>query len=218
MGKDTAVIQAKTLGSVAALSIFMAVAIGSVAWACSAQPRIYGVELLGPAGAHVTVRGEAFPHGSEGIMASGEPVRIRWNGSSGPQVASVVPNAEGTFAASVTIPDVSPGVYFLTAGTEDRTVSRTAFEVVPSATIRYARTEAGSFKSVSSDVWNGLNRTVQSGDGRPLALASSPSSSVMIAGGALFAVGLGGLGSVLILTMIRRRRGAGPGAMIRTTS
>lgn len=107
-----------------ALALVLSVA--SMAWACTAQVNVIG-PLSGAPGSEVTVKGGAAP--------ANEQVFILWNALDGQRLATTTANGGGDFSATVTVPEVAPGVYFMVIAGEDRSegVARMAFEVTPAA-------------------------------------------------------------------------------------
>jgi hypothetical protein len=67
-----------------------------------------------------TVHGEGAP--------AGATVELRWNAVKGPVLAKTTANGDGTFSASVSAPNVAPGIYVLIAKVGDN-VGRAAIEV-----------------------------------------------------------------------------------------
>lgn len=104
----------------------------SAAWACTYLPTVIGLSSTSaPSGSTVEVFGQ-------GVGLAGEPVELRWNSVEGPIVATTLSTAGDNrteFAATMTVPDVAPGVYVVlamdpTGQTTEPT--RTTFQVTPS--------------------------------------------------------------------------------------
>lgn len=103
--------------AIAAVALF-----GSVAWACTPQSIIYPVTpIAAPPMEKVVVAGELLQPG---------PAEIRWNALNGPNLAAVEKtDAELGFSVEATLPEVSPGVYYLLLVSGDKVVARSAVEV-----------------------------------------------------------------------------------------
>lgn len=89
--------------------LFAVAAVGllgaSLAWACTGEGTISSLSAAsGPAGSQVTVNGTSFAHSTT--------VLIRWGANDGPILAQPAPPS---FAATVTVPDVAPGLYMIFA-------------------------------------------------------------------------------------------------------
>lgn len=108
------------VGGAAGLGAVLIVA--SVAWACTSFQTITPSATAGEAGTRITVSGSnAKAHA---------PVTLRWDSRHAAAAAHATAGADGTFEASVVVPDVAPGVHVLLATDGDGTVARTAFEVL----------------------------------------------------------------------------------------
>lgn len=93
----------------------------STAWACTNFIRIENVSpaTLQPS-ASASVRGVD--------AVAGSTVELRWNKLTGPVLAVAQADAYGAFAAEVQVPNVTPGLYVLTATSEGH-VARSAIQV-----------------------------------------------------------------------------------------
>ena len=102
------------------------VAAASLAWACAPQGAVAVNPASGDSGAVVTVTASGFPNGI--------PVNVRWNGSSGPILASGVGPA---YTATFVVPAAGAGAYTIFAATADEhathTEARVAFVVTGTA-------------------------------------------------------------------------------------
>lgn len=102
--------------------------LGSTAWACTAFTSLTGPKA-GVAQSQVTVEGESLIRERD----ADQEVELRWNASDGPLLAKVTTDNVGSLSATVTVPDVAPGIYFIMAIAGDAGVARMSFEVLPSA-------------------------------------------------------------------------------------
>jgi hypothetical protein len=93
----------------------------SSAWACTNFIRIDNV-----APATLQPSTSASVRGVDAV--AGSRVELRWNRVTGPVLAESVADANGTFVAQVQVPNVTPGLYVLTA-TSDGHVARSAIQV-----------------------------------------------------------------------------------------
>jgi len=175
----------------------------SVAWACTYQPRIFGLTAVaGAPGTSVTVSGQA-------AASQGQQVEIHWNGATGPKLSVATADAGGNFSVPVTIPAAAPDVYFIVAVAGTTGVARSAFEVTAPAPAARSSSAADTGRASQSDAWNGgfsQTRTSTSSAASvvdPAAQAgSTPGLAIglgLLAGGGLV---LGGLG----VATARRRR------------
>ena len=96
----------------------------SLAWACVPRGAATVNPTSAPSGSTVSVAVSGFPN---------TPVDVRWNGLSGPRVASGVGPA---FTVDVTVPAVAPGAYVISAAVTDEhathSEARVPFEVTGS--------------------------------------------------------------------------------------
>ncbi len=168
-------------------------AIASVAWACTFQPRFVSLtDQAGPKGSTVTVTGQG--------AAPGGAIQLRWNGVKGPQLAAATADDVGSFTASATVPDVSPDIYSLVVVTPNG-VSRAAFEVTPDAPLQAATTGP-----VHSSVWGDPAEKSTSFGARDTNQSLGGSSSNFDTGAALLGVGMVSLASAAGIAAVRRRR------------
>lgn len=115
----------KMVSRMAGVAVVLVLTAASAAWACTGQPRIYGLSSTsGAAGTAVTMSGSgAVPN---------SPVEIRWNGVEGTKLAETTADGAGQFSAVVRVPSVAPGTYTLTA-VSNGTVARHVFDVAGAA-------------------------------------------------------------------------------------
>lgn len=178
-------------------AVFVVVLAGaSAAWACSAQPRVFSVAPQAAAsGDTVLVSGDGAP--------AATPVDVYWNSLEGKSMGRTTSDAEGTFAISVTVPEVPAGIYSIafmaSPGVGERSagnaagVGRMSFQVVADEPASVA-SAAGS----RTDLWSrdsGSEGSASSSQGLPLALGVS-----------LFSIGLVALLGGFTLATTRRRR------------
>jgi len=154
----------------------------SLAWACSQAAGFSALTQAGPVGTTFVATATGY---------SG-PVEIHWNSADGPVVST--PVRAGAF--SVTVPDVSPGVYYLVFATKDAGVGRMAFDVTPSAGV--SRSSAG----VPADLWSGFSTGSSSLDGTSVRATNSTNSA---AGLGLLGLGLMMTAGVTVLALRRSR-------------
>ncbi len=159
-------------------ALALVLSVTSMAWACTAQVNVMG-PLSGAPGSEVTVKGGAAP-------ANGQ-VFILWNALDGQRLATADTNGAGDFSATVTVPEVAPGVYFMVIAGEDRSegVARMAFEVTPAA---------------------GAQPILQPVAELATAGANQSSDAGLAAGAVLLAVGLVALFSGITVAAVRRTR------------
>lgn len=138
-----------------------------------------------PAGTTVAVTGAS-------VGAPEGQVQIRWDSVTGPVLGTADVNADGNFAASVAVPETTPGVHSLVVVAEGTGVARTSFEVSPAAP---------ATRPAALDVPAPLAR-------QGAAPAPSDPSSALTVGASLLAVGLVALFSGVTLAGLRRRRRA----------
>jgi len=161
-------------GAAAAASVIA----GAAAFACTNLATLNLSSTAGKAGDSVTVTGSSFRVNSANVSAS-DPVVLRWNGTEGTQLASVVPDKAGNISATFAIPEGQPGYYVIVATQKDAkgvdaygTPARASFQIL-----------GANGQSVVTPAVSSAGSTV----------ASSPSSSGIIA----LTVGLGALGLAL---------------------
>lgn len=92
----------------AATALAVGLSYAALAFACSPQATISVTPTSVQPGDRVTVSGIAFAGA----------VQVRWNGASGPLLASVSPEGQ-SFVTTVTIPDVAPNAYVIIATARD---------------------------------------------------------------------------------------------------
>ena len=148
-------------------------AMASMAWACTNLIRIDGVSpsVEQPA-ASVVVRGAQ--------AVGNSTVHLRWNRVDGPVLAEARADGAGSFSATMDVPQVSPGIYVITA-TSEGNVARAAMAV-------------------------GLGGALTPYDAGA-ALAASPDGSGSSTGMTVLAVGLLLLASGTVVVWARRTRG-----------
>jgi len=134
-----------------------------------------------PQGSEVTLQGQVV--GVQPVMD------IRWNGLSGPKVGEARVMA-GSFSASISVPDVSPGVYTLVGVSGDRAVVRAPFEVTG---------QDLAVSTVEPSAWAGSSV-------RPQPALAPSGSSGLLPGAALLSVGLVALFTSVTVVSVRRRR------------
>jgi len=183
---------------------------GSFAWACTPQAHMQIIPpAFGPAGTQVAVTG--------GTAYGSAPVEVRWNSPDGPVLASVqsLTATQGVFHAQVTIPVVSPDVYYLVAVVQGRGVARAAYEVTTAEDSAEQTSAAGTppAKGVSNDLWSGLAASTgaypASTGAYPAqagaALSQAPASKGLMAGMGLLALGTMALTAGAVLAFGRKR-------------
>ncbi len=104
----------------------------SGAFACANISTLSLSPSHGTAGARVTVTGTSYSLNPPVL-----PVVVRWNGTEGPELARVTPNAKGEINVAITIPAAVPGYYVVVAMQRDArgvdrygTPSRAAYQVL----------------------------------------------------------------------------------------
>ena len=113
-----------TLGAVIGLALIVGVA--TTAFACTYIPHLYAVApTAGSPGTDISLEGST----AAGVSA----VTVRWNGLRGQVLATVTPDSQGNFKATVKVPTVSPGMYFVVADAGGTDVARAPFQVTGSA-------------------------------------------------------------------------------------
>lgn len=165
----------------------------SAAWACTFNVAVNPLSVLaGPPGTEVTVTG---------LSPTTEPVQIRWNGLSGPVLATVVPRDLGerpmTFSASVKIPDALPGVHYLVAvgdnGNTKPSWTRAAFRI-PRSGPALGQGDPVTPDSSPQPLWSADDTSGSAPDGG------------LGAGLVLLGIGGGGLVAAAALLGLRRHR------------
>jgi len=191
---------AAAVGGFASLAALAGV--GSSAWACTGAAASTSISpKVGMVGAQVTVAGTGY---------AGAPVEIRWNGTTGPLLATAVgPN----FSVAVNVPaNTAPGMFYIAAVQRDGAggvsykVADT-FEVTAPATATPTSSAGPSAASATGDLWSAFapgSEPVPSSD--VTTAAESPTSRNLAIG-----VGLMGIGSAAVfggfaVATVRRRR------------
>lgn len=125
-------IRFRRVGAVMAVVLSVVMGWGGLAWACTAQPKILSVS---PVAATEGVNAEAAPGAGTAVIVTGDavaseaPVEIRWNAATGPAIGVATSDTEGNFIVPATIPEASPGIYYVVATIDGVGVSRMAYEV-----------------------------------------------------------------------------------------
>lgn len=159
------------------------VSLASLAFACTAQPRVFSVlPQSAPAGSTVEVGAEAV--GSRG------PVEIRWNGVEGPVLATAEPSPAGTLSLPLKVPETPPGVYSLVFVTPDQGIGRAALEVTSSGAVQ-------AVPAPEAPLWSAASRPISSPKG---------SSPAILAGAGLLAFGLVAVFGGFAVAGLRRGR------------
>jgi len=177
---------------------------GSFAWACTTQANLQIIPpAFGPAGTQVPVTGGT---GVSGVV----PVELRWNSPDGPLLATVqsLATQDGVFHAQVTIPAVSPDVYYLVAVVQGQGVARAAYEVTGAADSSEQTPATGTrpAKGVASDLWSGLSASTGASSAQSgAALSQAPASKGRVAGMAFLALGAMALTGGAVLAFGRKR-------------
>jgi hypothetical protein len=87
----------------------------SAAWACTSLASLNLSSATGNAGDTIHVNGSSFsPDGG-----SGPPVVVHWNGTGGPVLATIQPDATGTISGAFQVPQAAPGLYVVVATQTD---------------------------------------------------------------------------------------------------
>lgn len=158
------------------------------AWACTAQVGVAPLPIQAAApGSEVVVSGNSSTPGN---------VEIRWNGMRGPVLATALADKGPygvAFEAPVTIPQVSPGVYYLVVAGGDQGVGRTAVEVTAAPGLASSTAPAAA-----AAAWDPIPA--------PPVLAAVESRAPVEVGVALFTVGLITLVAGFGVAGVRRRR------------
>lgn len=167
---------ARRMATVAFGGVAALVAAAGMAWACTGQPvmQLAG-QPMGEAGSRVALNVLASP------QLEKAPVSVHWNALNGPTLATASLSAEGG-KMEVTVPQVSPGVYYLVLDAGEAGVGRAAFEVTAPAGVAAER-----------NAWDPGER--------PASRTSGP----LAAGMGMLAVGLVGLGGFGLVTAARSR-------------
>ena len=161
-------------GAAAAASVIA----GAAAFACTNLATLNLSSTAGKAGDQVTVTGSSFMVNSANVSAS-DPVLLKWNGTEGAQLASVVPDKAGNISATFAIPEGQPGYYVIVATQKDA-----------KGVDAYGTPARASFQILGA---NGQSVVAPAASSAASTVGSSPSSSGIIA----LTVGLGALGLAL---------------------
>ncbi|MGH2772625.1 MAG: hypothetical protein ACRDIU_05755, partial [Actinomycetota bacterium] len=159
------------------------VGVSAYAWACTGQSYITPLVRNRPATERNTTQVQAVALGKVGVegrsTASG-PVSVRWNTANGPILATVTVNGDQMFSASVTVPQASPGVYYLILTSGTSRLAGTAIQIV----------EPGSAAktAVSDGLWSGFSSDGPAAD--TVEAAAPKASPTAAAGVALLATGV----------------------------
>jgi len=134
-----------------------------------------------------------------------KPAEIRWNASNGPLLAQVTPGPTGNFSTELSLPQASPGVYYVVLTSAAKDVARVAVQV----------TEPGSSssRSVSSGLWTGFGTANGSTDAVEVSSAtrSVAPGAGMLAGIGLAAFGVAASAMGLSIAALNKRRAAKAG-------
>ncbi|MGI8425236.1 MAG: hypothetical protein ACR2FO_00835 [Actinomycetota bacterium] len=192
-------------------AVFSTLAIGSFAWACTAQPQVFLLmPQAGPSGVEVTVSGQ---------MTTTGPVEIRWSGngiSEGLKLADSFVGPGASFSVPVQIPESKPGVYYITVEAGDRSMARASFEVTGETAVSTASSSgttgsAAQSRAVSTDLWRGFSAESGSSPqaGGDLSVSDAPLNGGVAMGLGLSAIGAIALGGLATVALQRRRIEAG---------
>ena len=177
--------------------------VASTAWACSVAAASTSISpKVGAAGTEVTVSGSSYAPG---------PVEIRWNGASGPVLATTQgPN----FSQVVTVPaETTGGMAYIAAVQRDGAGAVTykvadTFEITDPVAAGTAASGVSS-ATATGDLWSGFapgSAPSTSADATTPASGASPSSWNLTLGFGLMVVGSGALFGGFALAEVRRRR------------
>jgi len=151
----------------------------------------------------VTIRGEAIaPEGG---------VEVLWEGTKGRQLGAAIADDRGNFSITVTIPQAPPGVYSIVASAKGSGLARTPFEITETPSIAGPRVTAdslGGSSRTASDLWTGFAGTPGGVDGAAALASAANTPNPLVPGLVLIAAGLVGLGGVIPVVALRRRRSA----------
>ena len=204
MAQSTRVRQRTKVVAVGGFTSLAAIAgVASAAWACTAAAPVTSISpKVGQPGAEVRVAGTNYAAG---------PVEIRWNGATGPVLAT----AQGpSFSQVVNVPaDMAGGMYYMVAvqrNTAGSVVYKVADTFEVSAPAASAATPSVSSASATGDLWSAFApgaEVATLGDSTTAATGADSSTSRNLALG----VGLMGIGTAALLggfavAVARRRR------------
>jgi hypothetical protein len=102
-------------GAVGLAGAFLLMAVGAAAFACTNLATVILSTGRGPAGSTVTLAGTSFASPRADSGQAPIPVVIHWQSASGPVLAEVTPNQEGSISASFVVPGATPGIYAIVA-------------------------------------------------------------------------------------------------------
>jgi hypothetical protein len=179
---STRIVSATVAVTVAVVAVVL-VGFGGTASAHTKARIVAANPASAPAGTAVAVTGAS-------VGAPEGQVQIRWDSVTGPVLGTADVNADGNFAASVAVPETTPGVHSLVVVADGTGVARTSFEVSPGAP---------AARPAALDVPTPLAREAA-------APAPADPSSALTVGASLLAVGLVALFSGVTLAGLRRRR------------
>lgn len=146
--------------------------VSSAAWACTAFTSLKG-PASGPAESRIQMTGESLVRSSPANRA----VELRWNSLTGPVLAEVQAEVNGSISTEVSVPAALPGVYYVVAIVEGRAVARSAFEVTaPPGSVQASNTPSPQPSLRGSD--------------RPGTLSTHDSTSGLARGAAFLAIGM----------------------------
>ncbi len=181
------------------MSVATVLVVAGAAWACTSQPRLL---MVSP---NRSPKAEAVRITGEGIVADQAAI-IRWNTINGPKLAEVAPSHAGSFSTTITIPDASPGIYFILIETANG-VGRAAFEVTAPGPEASDPASAAPAEAVRTDLWQGfssINEVLQREPSQSSASSQQPGARSMGAGAFLAVAGLAGLAAFGAIAVRRR--------------
>jgi hypothetical protein len=162
----------------------------------------------------VKVNGWNFPSSANGAgtgrPANSAPVELRLvavgqsSKDQGVVISTVMPATDGTFSASLTLPDVAPGAYLLRAMQSGEQLSVVAVDITPTDGASAGMPSFAPAAAGTDNLWSGIPQS-----------SSAPSNLPIMVG---FVIALGGLGSAGALLLLgtdrmpvgsRRRRHEG---------
>ena len=194
---------------VAFMSLAAIAGVASAAWACTAAPPVTSISpKVGQPGTEVRVAGMNYDAG---------PVEIRWNGATGPVLATaeaVGKKGAASFSQVVNVPaDMAGGMYYMVAVQRD-TAGSVVYKVADTFEVTAPAASAAmpsvSSASATGDLWSAFapgSEVATSGDSTTAATGADSSTSRNLALG----VGLMGIGTAALLggfavDVARRRR------------
>lgn len=148
MSRGVLPVGSRSVGAVAAAVATALSVAGATAFACIAPATLNLSTAAGRPGDVITVSGQSWRPDSN----SNAPVRIHWHSTSGVVLATAVPDQQGSFETSITIPDGPPGFYAVTGVLRDEqgadapgTPSRALFEIRNPAAVPAPEPAASTF-------------------------------------------------------------------------